>query len=85
MMKITFNVDCTPAEARAFFGLPDMSPVNEMIVGAMVERSKENLDTLSDPKVFWERAMATGTGNMEAFSKMFSAGMQAAAGEPKKD
>ena len=23
-MKITINVDCTPAEAREFFGLPDL-------------------------------------------------------------
>ena len=30
-MKFTINVDCTPEEARAFFGLPDVSAVNEMI------------------------------------------------------
>ena len=81
-MKITFNVDCTPAEARAFFGLPDVQPVNDMIVDEMVKKTKENLDTLSDPKLFWERAMAAGTGNMEALSKMFAAGMQA--GDPTK-
>ena len=26
-MKITINVDCTPAEAREFFGLPDLRPL----------------------------------------------------------
>ncbi|WP_158548633.1 DUF6489 family protein [Parvularcula marina] len=83
-MKITFNVDCTPAEARAFFGLPDVQPVNDMIVSSMVERTKQNLDTLSDPKAFWERAMATGTGNMEAFQNMFAAGMKASGGSDKK-
>lgn len=76
-MKITFNVDCTPAEAREFFGLPDVSSVNEMIVEEMAKRTKDNLDTLSDPTAFWERAMSAGSGNMDMFSKMF-AGMQGA-------
>jgi hypothetical protein len=26
-MKITINVDCTPAEAREFLGLPDLRPL----------------------------------------------------------
>ena len=26
-MKITINVDCTAAEAREFFGLPDLRPL----------------------------------------------------------
>ena len=26
-MKITVDVDCTPEEARAFLGLPDVKPM----------------------------------------------------------
>ena len=26
-MKITINIDCTPAEAREFVGLPDLRPL----------------------------------------------------------
>lgn len=74
-MKITMNVDCTPAEARAFFGLPDMEPVNKMITDEMAKRAKENIDTLADPKLFWEKAMtASGTG-MEAMQAMMAAAM----------
>ncbi|WP_310498083.1 DUF6489 family protein [Sandarakinorhabdus sp.] len=29
-MKITFDIECTPAEARAFFGLPDLTPVHDI-------------------------------------------------------
>lgn len=29
-MKVTFDIDCTPAEARAFFGLPDLTPVHDI-------------------------------------------------------
>lgn len=34
-MKVTFDIDCTPAEARAFFGLPDLTPVHELYVEKM--------------------------------------------------
>lgn len=75
-MKFTVNVDCTPSEARAFLGLPDFSPVNEAIVSAMVERTKANIDTLSDPKMFWERAIAMGGSGMEAMQNLFAAAMR---------
>lgn len=75
MMKITVNVDCTPAEARAFCGLPDVAPVNDMIVNAMVERTKDNMDSLSDPALFWDRAMAASGSSMDVMQKMFSAAM----------
>lgn len=81
MMKITVNVDCTPQEARSFFGLPDVAPVNDMIVAAMVERTKENLDTLSDPTRFWEQAMASSGSGMTLMNQMFAAAM----GEGKPD
>lgn len=34
-MKVTFNIDCTPAEARAFFGLPDLTPVHDLYLDKM--------------------------------------------------
>lgn len=74
-MKITVNVDCTPTEARTFFGLPDVSPVNDMIVTAMVERTKDNIDTLSDPTKFWEQAMTTSGNGMDMMAKLFGAAM----------
>ena len=75
-MKITVNVDCTPSEARALLGLPDFAPINETIVSAMMERTKENLDSLSDPKLFWERAIAMGGSGMDAMQKFFGTAMR---------
>ena len=37
-MKINVEVDCTPAEARAFLGLPDVAPLNEALVAEMQQR-----------------------------------------------
>jgi hypothetical protein len=47
-----------------------------MIVDAIVERTKKNIDTLSDPKLFWERAMAAGGLGMEAMQNLFAAAMR---------
>ncbi|WP_374547118.1 DUF6489 family protein [Rhodoblastus sp.] len=42
-MKITVNIDCTPAEARAFMGLPDFEPMQKR---AMEEVEKSMMDAL---------------------------------------
>jgi hypothetical protein len=34
-MRFTINIDCTPEEARAFLGLPDLSPVHAAYVDRM--------------------------------------------------
>jgi hypothetical protein len=36
-MKINVEIDCTPEEARAAMGLPDLSPIHERYVGMMLE------------------------------------------------
>lgn len=83
-MKLTVNIDCTPQEARTFFGMPDVEPLNDMIIAEMSKRAKENMDTLADP----ERMMATwmnmsGKG-LEGFQSMMSTAMGASAGAKKK-
>ena len=42
-MKINVEVDCTPAEARAFLGLPDVAPLNEALVAEMQQRMQANV------------------------------------------
>ncbi len=34
-MKVNFQIECTPEEARAFFGLPDLSPIHDAYVDKM--------------------------------------------------
>ena len=40
-MKITVEVDCTPEEARRFFGLPDVVPLQEAVMEQMRSRVAE--------------------------------------------
>ena len=42
-MKITVNVDCTPEEARTFFGLPDVKPMQEQLLRELQERMTANI------------------------------------------
>ena len=34
-MKISFDIDCTPAEARALMGLPDLTPLHDLYLERM--------------------------------------------------
>ncbi len=34
-MKVNVQIDCTPEEARAFFGLPDLAPIHDAYVDRM--------------------------------------------------
>lgn len=36
-MKVTIEIDCTPQEARATMGLPDLSPLHDRYLQAMTE------------------------------------------------
>jgi len=48
-MKVTFNIDCTPEEARRFLGLPDVTPVHAVMVDQMKQAAAKALPYL-DPE-----------------------------------
>lgn len=83
-MKLTINIDCTPQEARAFFGMPDLEPMNDMIVQEMARRAKENMDTLADPERFMAQWIAMSGKGLEGFQHLMGAAMGAAPAAPKK-
>lgn len=45
-MKITINIDCTPAEARQYMGLPDVVPMQEAMLRELQERMMANVSSL---------------------------------------
>ena len=67
-MKMTIEVDCTPEEARRFLGLPDVSGLNDHLVGEMTKRIDANISLLS-PEEFMKNWMTFGTGAQEQFRK----------------
>ena len=51
-MKVNVEVTCTPEEARAFFGLPDIKPMQDRIMGEIEERLKSSLNSMNPEQVF---------------------------------
>ncbi|MEO0397882.1 MAG: DUF6489 family protein [Pseudomonadota bacterium] len=74
-MRFTIDIDCTPEEARAFLGMPDVTPLNDMIVEEMTRRAKDNLDTLADPERLVKSWMELSGKGMDAFQGMMGAAM----------
>ncbi len=67
-MKFEVEVEATPAEARAFLGLPDLTPLHE----AWVERMKTF--TLDGPSAEdWQKLMKTWTSGMPGMTEGFEA------------
>ena len=71
-MKVTVDVECTPAEARAFLGLPDVAPLNEHLVEEMRRRMDENL-TAMRPDELMKNWFSMGGQATEQFRKMMMA------------
>lgn len=70
-MKFTVNVECSPEEARRFIGLPDVTPINEMLVSEMGKRMEQNLSMMS-PDTIMQSWMSVGTQAQDAFLKLMT-------------
>lgn len=69
-MKIKFDIECTPQEARQFMGLPNVEPMQDVLMKELEARMRENINSL-DPEVMlktWLPATIEGWGQVQ---KMF--------------
>ncbi len=71
-MKLNIEIDCTPAEARAFLGLPDVSALNEHLVDEMRKHLDANL-AMAAPEELMRSWLAFGGQASEQFMKMMTA------------
>lgn len=69
-MKFTVDVDCTPEEARRFLGLPDVQPMQEVLMRQIEERMQQGLSAM-DPETMLKTWMPAGIQGMEQLQKMF--------------
>lgn len=85
-MKITIDFDATPDEARRFFGLPDVAPMQEALVTEMTERMRTSLNAM-DPETLWRQWMpGSGASSVDAMRQFWEKATQTAmgAGAPKQ-
>ena len=81
-MKFTVDVDCTPEEARAFLGLPDVAPMQAAMMKEVEDRMKANLAAM-DPEALFKKWMPPGMEGIEQMQKAFFA--QFGGGTAQKD
>ncbi len=79
-MKLNITVDCTPEEARAFLGLPDVTPLNETLVAAIKQRIEQNIELVS-PEFYLKQWYSMGGQATESYMQIMQAGARAATGE----
>ncbi|MBI3452664.1 MAG: hypothetical protein HY057_07530 [Rhodospirillales bacterium] len=84
-MKISINIDCSPDEARAFLGLPDVRPMQDALMKQLSQRMEQALHAM-DPETMlktWFPASVQGWDQMQKmFWNQMAAGM---GGGPHKD
>ncbi|ESQ80918.1 DUF6489 family protein [Asticcacaulis sp. YBE204] len=77
-MKVTVDVECTPQEARAFLGLPDVEPLNSFMIDAMKSRMEQNIHSMQ-PEEIMKTWSSFGVQAQDQFLKLMqtaaSAGM----------
>jgi hypothetical protein len=77
-MRVTVNVDCSPEEARAFLGLPDVAPLNELMVSRIQAQAESNLD-LINPTELLKAWMGLGGMMRDQFLAAMTAASESAA------
>jgi hypothetical protein len=69
-MKITIDVDCTPEEARAFLGLPEVAPMQAAVMEKIQEQLMANLAVM-DPETLFKIWLPAGLQGIEQLQKAF--------------
>ena len=69
-MKVTVVVDCTPLEAREFFGLPDVQPMQAAMMEQLQAKMMANLDQFS-PETLMQNWFTFDPKLAERFGEMF--------------
>jgi hypothetical protein len=72
-MKFSIDVDCTPEEARTFFGLPDVEAFNKAMMEQIQAQMLDHMRKMS-PEEIAKSWIPTGAAAWDQFQKMFSAG-----------
>lgn len=83
-MKIKIDIDCTPQEARDFLGLPNVGPMQEVLMEQLQKKLEENIQSL-DPETLvktWLPLTMQGWGEVQ---KMFWENMNTRSGTTSSD
>ena len=69
-MKVTFDIDCTPEEARKFLGLPDVVPMQEAMMKQLQDKMQDNIKAM-EPETIMQTWLPMAMQNMTDMHKIF--------------
>lgn len=69
-MKVNFDIECTPEEARTFLGLPNIAPMQDRVLEEMEKKMLENVRNL-DPETFMKTWMPATIQGWSDIQKVF--------------
>ena len=74
-MKVNVEVECTPEEARAFLGLPDVTPLNDAMVAEMQKRMEANVAAMQ-PEELMKTWTSFGLQAQDQFRRLMEAAVK---------
>jgi hypothetical protein len=69
-MKVNIEIDCTPLEARQFFGLPDVQPMQTAVMDRLQQQMMSNIEKVS-PEALMQSWFTFDPKIAERFQDMF--------------
>src|SRR5258706_12747736 len=69
-MKVNVEIDCTPLEARQFFGLPDVQPMQTAVLDKLQKQLMANIEKVS-PEALMQSWFTFDPKIAERFQDMF--------------
>lgn len=69
-MNISIDIDCTPEEARTFLGLPDVRPMQDVMLQEVQNRMMANLQAM-EPETLFKTWLPAQVQGLEQMQKMF--------------
>ena len=81
-MKVHVEIECTPDEARQFFGLPDVKPMQAALMARMEQQMLEAADRFS-PDAMLRNWMSMAPQGVDTFRDMFERFFKSATPAPK--
>lgn len=71
-MKVNIEIECEPAEARAFLGLPNVEPLNDHLVAEMQKRMDTNISAMQ-PEELMKSWTSFGLTAQDQFRRLMEA------------
>jgi len=82
-MKVNVNVECTPEEARAFLGLPNVAPLQAAMMDQMQSQMQKTAAAL-EPETIFKTLFPMNSEGFADLQKTFWGQFMGAAGKTDK-